>query len=181
MTSAILDIVRYKDFPHVNEYLKEVVTGETHTPAKGTLWQMRINPQTGLVPEMQKVLDRDCEFPTVPPHQIGLRWRYTYLIAHRKGEDISKEIFTEIGRFDHQTGTFTEADPGENRYPNEPIYARDALNPEPGWVLTLIYDASTHTSEIWVYDSERLDDQPVCRLGLPTVVPFGFHGTWKPA
>ncbi|MEY3065087.1 MAG: hypothetical protein RLZZ532_1879, partial [Cyanobacteriota bacterium] len=29
--------------------------------------------------------------------------------------------------------------------------------------------------------AQSLNTEPVCRLGLPHVVPNGFHGTWKPA
>jgi carotenoid cleavage dioxygenase-like enzyme len=99
----------------------------------------------------------------------------------REGVDISQEIYGAIARFDHQTDTLTEADLGENRYPSEPIYAKDALNPEQGWVLTVVYDGNSDTSEVWVFDSDALDEEPVCRLGLPSVIPFGFHGQWKPA
>ncbi len=63
----------------------------------------------------------------------------------------------------------------------EPIYASDADNPAQGWILTVVYDGNTNTSEAWIYDSNRLAEEPVCRLGLPAVVPLGFHGTWKPA
>lgn len=54
-------------------------------------------------------------------------------------------------------------------------------NPDQGWVLTVVYDGDADTSEVWVFDSERLDQEPVCRLSLPQVIPIGFHGTWRPA
>ncbi|MGK7938467.1 MAG: carotenoid oxygenase family protein, partial [Xenococcaceae cyanobacterium] len=34
-------------------------------------------------------------------------------------------------------------------------------------------------SEVRIYGSDRLEDEPLCRLGLPSVIPPGFHGTWK--
>jgi carotenoid cleavage dioxygenase-like enzyme len=39
----------------------------------------------------------------------------------------------------------------------------------------------THSSEVWVFASDRLNAEPVCKLGLPSVIPHSFHGTWKPA
>ncbi|MHC5716690.1 MAG: carotenoid oxygenase family protein, partial [Nostoc sp.] len=66
-------------------------------------------------------------------------------------------------------------------YPSEPIPAQDAQNPEQGWVLTVVYDGNSHSSEIWIFDSARLDAEPVCKLGLPNVIPHSFHGTWNPA
>jgi carotenoid cleavage dioxygenase-like enzyme len=44
-----------------------------------------------------------------------------------------------------------------------------------------VYDGNSDTSEVMVFDSNALDDEPVCRLGLPNVIPHSFHGKWKPA
>lgn len=178
--SIVVHIARYADF-QTNQRLKEVATGQIHTTAKATLWQVSLNPQTGRVLAQQEVLDRDCEFPVVPPQQVGQASRHTYVSLHRQGTDICQEHYDAIARFDHQTDSLTEADLGENRYPAEPIYAPDALNPNLGWVVTVIYDGNTDTSEVWVFDSDRLNEEPVCRLALPSVIPHGFHGTWQPA
>ncbi len=70
---------------------------------------------------------------------------------------------------------------GENRYPAEPIYAPKPENPDLGWIVTVVYDGNTDTSEVWVFDSDGLDREPICRLSLPSVIPPSFHGTWKPA
>ncbi len=178
--SMVVDVVRYKDF-QTNQYLKEVATGQTQTVAKGTLWQLRLDPKSGRLTEMHEVLDRSCEFPTVALAQAGQAEHSTYLSVHRSGVDMSRELFGAIARFDHQTGTLTEADLGENRYPMEPIYAPDAQNPDRGWVLTVVFDGDHDSSEVWIFDADHLDTEPVCRLALPGVVPFGFHGTWRAA
>lgn len=178
--SVLLDLVRYRDF-QTNQRLKEVPGGETQTDAEGSLWQMRLDPKTGKIAQMQQVLNRACEFPSVSASEMGQPWRYTYVSLYRKGTDIIRERYDAIARFDYQTGNLTEADLGENRYPSEPIYAPDTDNPNQGWILTVVYDANSDSSEVWVFDSDRLDESPVCRLGLPAVVPLGFHGTWKSA
>jgi carotenoid cleavage dioxygenase-like enzyme len=178
--SLVLDLARYEDF-QTNQFLKEVATGKTNTLAKGTLWQIRLDPQTGKIIEMQQGSDRNVEFPSVDPRQVGQPNRYTYLSVRRLDTDIAKELFDAIARFDYHTGTLTEADLGDNRYPMEPIYAPDLENPDRGWVVTVVYDSKAHSSSVWIFASDRLDDRPVCILGLPSVIPFGFHGTWKPA
>ncbi len=176
--SIVTEIVRYRDF-QTNQYLKEVATGKTETAAKGTLWQIRLDLQTAKVIEIAEILDRSCEFPVVPQYQVGRPWRNTYLSIHRDGVDISQEIFGAIARFDRQTGNLTVVDLEENRYPAEPIYVPSPDTPERGWILTVVYDGNTDSSEVRIYNSDRLEDDPVCRLGLPSVIPPGFHGTWK--
>ncbi|NET60949.1 MAG: hypothetical protein F6K47_33900, partial [Symploca sp. SIO2E6] len=90
-----------------------------------------------------------------------------------------KEWFSSIARFDYQTNTLTEANVGENRYVVEPIYAADALNRDQGWLLTVVYDGNINSSEVWVFNEGSLEAGPVCRLGLPEIIPLSFHGTWK--
>ena len=177
--SIAFDVVRYEDF-QTNQFLQEVSTGHTQTLAKGTLWQLRLEPKAGVVLECNQVVDRGCEFPTVAPEVVGQPSRYTYLSLQRSDADQSRELFGTIARFDYHTATLTEADLGTNRYPSEPIYAPDTNHEGQGWLLTVVYDGNTDRSEAWIFDSDRLDDEPVCKLALPHVVPPGFHGTWNP-
>jgi carotenoid cleavage dioxygenase-like enzyme len=176
--SIAIDFVRYRDF-QTNQYLKEIATGQTRTKAKGTLWQARLNPQTGQVTQLVELLDRGCEFPVVPPHQVGQLSPDIYLSVHRDGVDISQEMFGAIARFNTKTDTLAIADLGENRYPSEPLYIADVLNPQQGWVLTVVYDGNVDTSEVTIFDSNALNEEPICRLGLPGVIPHSFHGKWK--
>lgn len=178
--SITIEICRYKDF-QTNQRLKELSTGSIQTAAVATLWHLRLDPLSGKVLDNQQVLDRSCEFPVTQPQDVGQPSRYTYLSIHRQATDVQTEVYDAIACFDHQTGTLTEANLGAQRYPMEPIYAPDAQNSEQGWILTVVYDASTNTSEVWIFDAAHLDNDPVCRLALPAIVPLGFHGTWKPA
>ncbi|QLE57763.1 carotenoid oxygenase family protein [Nostoc sp. TCL26-01] len=178
--SLIVDIACYKDF-QVNQYFKEVPTGETHTPAQSTLTRIHLQPQTSKVTTIEQVLDRHCELPTILQQNVGQASRYTYFSSLRQQADIGKELLNAIARFDHQTETLVEANLPENLYTSEPLPVQDAQNPHQSWVLTIIYDGNSHSSQAWVFDSDRLDDEPVCKLRLPSVIPPGFHGTWKPA
>ncbi len=173
-----VDFVRFSDFT-TNQYLQEFAFGQIDTPAKGTLWRVRLNPQTAKVVEQYEWLDRSCEFPLVPPHQVGNPWRYTFMSIERAEGDNSKDALGAIARFDCHTGELTVADQGSNGYPSEPIFVPHQMNSEQGWVLTLVYNGNEGHSEIKIYDSDRLSDEPLCSLGLPQAIPLGFHGTWR--
>lgn len=176
--SIVVDFVRFPDFT-TNKRLKQVATGETNIEAEGKFWQVRINPETGKAIASHQLLDRPGEFPIVPPSQVGRNSPYTYLSIHRKEADMKRELFGAIACFDHHTQTLIEADFGDNHYPTEPIYAPDPENSEQGWILTVVYDGNSHTSEVWIFDSNALDSEPVCKLELPSIIPPGFHGTWR--
>ncbi|MEO0376026.1 MAG: carotenoid oxygenase family protein [Cyanobacteria bacterium P01_A01_bin.17] len=175
----VVDVARYPDF-QTNQFLQEVATGQTQTEAPSELWRIYVNPQTGKLEETYPVLERDCEFPVVSPEDVGEAARYTYLSLRQKGAPRT-DLFNTVGRFDHQTGTLLEADLGVHRYATEPIYAPDQQNPKQGWILTVVFDSSRNKSEVWIFDSANLHHEPICRLALPSVVPMGFHGTWRAA
>ncbi|WP_016951925.1 carotenoid oxygenase family protein [Anabaena sp. PCC 7108] len=178
--TVIVDFAKYADF-QTNEFLREVATGKTQTVAKTTFTRVQLNPQTGKVTGIETLLNRTCEFPNVPPQNVGKFSRYSYMSIFREGTDVEGEILNGIAGFDHQTGTLSEADLGENRYPCEPLPAQDNQNPEQSWILTVVYDGNTNSSEVWIFESQHLNDEPVCKLRLPSVIPHSFHGTWKPA
>ena len=177
--TVVVDFARYPDF-QTNQYLKEVATGKTQTLATSTLWRMVLQPLTGQLLQLEELLDRHCEFPTVSPKEVGKKAHYTYLSIHQPGVNSAVEMFNSIGRFNPQTQRLEEANLGENRYPMEPLFVENPDPSQPGWVLTVVYDGDQNSSEVWIFDAEHLEGEPVCRLGLPSVVPNGFHGTWKP-
>jgi all-trans-8'-apo-beta-carotenal 15,15'-oxygenase len=176
--NIVCDLVRYPDFD-TNQFLKEVASGTTQTEAIGTLWQLVIDPIVGELVSSEQLVDRSCEFPTVAQAQVGKEWRYTYLAVHKLDTILRQELVGTIGRFDRQNQTLTTAEIDRHLYPTEPIHVVDKFDPTKGWILTVVYDGEQHQSEVWIYDCDRLDELPVCRLGLPSVVPMGFHGTWN--
>ncbi|MCC3406348.1 MAG: carotenoid oxygenase family protein [Microcoleus sp. PH2017_10_PVI_O_A] len=177
--SVAVDFVRYVDL-QTNQRLKEVATGETRTDAEGTLYRVHLDPLTGKVTGIEELLDKPCEFPIVPPAEVGQDSRYIYLAMNQENIDIVAELYGAIARLDTQTRNLTIADMGENRYPAEPIYVPD-ISSEKGWILTVVYDGNSDSSEVWIYECDGLSRPPVCQLELPGVIPLGFHGTWKSA
>lgn len=176
---VVIEFVRYPDF-QTNQYLKEIPTGNPQTHAEGKLWQLRFDPKTGKVLDNFPLWEKNCEFPVISPECVGQPHQDTYLSVHREGVDPQKELFSAIGCYHHPTKTMIVADAGENRYPSEPIYVPPADQSHQGWLLTVVYDANQYQSEVWIYQREKLTEEPICRLGLPQVIPHSFHGTWQP-
>ncbi len=47
--TIVVTLVRYADFDQTNNYLQEVVSGETHTVAQGIFWQIHLEPLSGRI------------------------------------------------------------------------------------------------------------------------------------
>jgi len=172
--------VHYHDFS-TNTYLQQVGLLQPQTAAPGTLWQFRLDPFGGKILATHQLSSVCGEFPIVSPHYVGQAAPQTYMSAFRPGADIATDLWSTIASFDHTTGNMTVADLGAHRYAIEPTYAPDPEQPDQGWLLTVVYDSQTHTSEVWIYAASRLNDEPLCRLALPDVIPMGYHGCWAAA
>ncbi|MGD1920940.1 MAG: carotenoid oxygenase family protein, partial [Pleurocapsa sp.] len=133
--NIVTEFIRYDNFD-TNQYLKEVASGFTQTPAKGTLWELTIDPQTARVVSNKQVLDVQGEFPLVAPQKVGQPWRHTYLNVHRNGVKPGEELFNAIASFDRESNNIMVADMGQNCYPSEPIFVPNQGNSQHGWLLT---------------------------------------------
>lgn len=175
--NLVIDFARYQDF-QTNEFLREVPRGKTHTEALSQLWRSHLNPKTGQLIDHYPLIEQHSEFPIVSPLEVGKPARYTYLSMHRPGTPLGEDLLNVIARWDNPTQTLEIGDPGIGSYATEPLYVPDPETRDRGWVLTVVYHSSSHSSEVWIYDAHHLSDSPLCRLGLPSVIPMGFHGTF---
>jgi len=176
----VLDLVRYDDFA-TNEFLREVATGAIHTLALGNLWRMTLDPATGHLLHQEPLTQGGCEFPQVPPQAVGRldpdssnpdRPAPIALVHHRPHQDPQGELFGALALIP-PAGDPVILDLGDDRYPSEPIWAGS-------WLLSVVFDGTHRTSEVWILAADRLQDGPVARLALPHPIPHSFHGTWLP-
>jgi carotenoid cleavage dioxygenase-like enzyme len=176
--AIVIELAQYPDF-ETNKRLKEIATGHTQTLAPATLQQLRFEPRQGKILSDEPLWSENCEFPVVSEALVGKDWRYSYLVCDRPGSDPRAELFGAIARVDRQGGAVTIADCGEGRYVSEPIFVVNPADYETGWIITVVYDGNCERSEVVIYDSERLGDEPLARLALPQVIPHSFHGKWR--
>ncbi|BAW97388.1 retinal pigment epithelial membrane protein [[Synechococcus] sp. NIES-970] len=175
----VLEMVRFPDFAS-NQQFVEIPQGQIKTYTKGTLWRYHLEPKTAKVITANEICDRSCEFPITLESQTGQPWRKTFMGIHRQTTDIGYELINAIAAFDHHTITFTMADMGPDHYPSEPIPVQNPQNPDQIWLLVVVFNAPAKRSELRIYDGDRLDEEPLCTLEFPKIIPPSFHGKWQP-
>jgi all-trans-8'-apo-beta-carotenal 15,15'-oxygenase len=105
------------------------------------------------------------------PHRyiytVGLTGDHTGLPNVLRKTDIAKHVARQL-------------DFGSETYPSEPVFVpRSAARDEDdGYLLSLVYDAKQHASQLVVLDAATFDAEPLARLVLGQHVPPPFHGTW---
>ncbi|MGB2924766.1 MAG: carotenoid oxygenase family protein [Limnothrix sp.] len=174
----ILEMVRFPDFTS-NQMFVEIPQGAINTYCKGTLWRYRVDPKTAQVIEAYELSDRSCEFPITLDSQTGQQWDKTFLGVHRQASDIGHEIINAIACFDQKSQQLSVADMGAGHYPSEPIPVQNPDNSDQTWVLTAVFNAPANQSELRIYDGDRLEENPLCILALPEIIPPSFHGKWQ--
>jgi len=175
-----LELVKYDSYENIRKYHDTISHLNKPLPSKyaGRLSYMKIDPKKGTVIEMKDISDDCFEFPTVATEQVGKRWRSSLFAHNPKSLKFDDMIFRGIARYDYSTQNMHTYSFGEDRYASEPLLV-SSKDPEEGHILTVVYDASKNQSELCIHESKNLEKDPVCRLLLPEVIPYGFHGKWQ--
>lgn len=144
-----------------------------------TLWRWHADPTTGRTRERQ-LDDRDEEFPRIDERVTGRRHRYGYAAVGLTGND--GRARGGIVKHDLDTGGSEELDLGAGAGASEVVFvpAEGSTAEDHGWLIGIVYDAATDSSDLVVIDARDLTAGPVGRVHLPRRVPFGFHGNWIP-
>lgn len=169
----VIDVIRYATM-----FARSTIGPEGDASA---LWRWTIDPAAGTVTETQ-LDDRSAEFPRVPDALVGRRHRFGYGTA-RDERRVEDTFDTEgLVKFDLDGDTTAVHQVGAGRFPGEGVFVADpdGTAEDDGWVLSVVYDATTDRSDVVVVDARDFRAPPVAVIHLPTRVPFGFHGSWVP-
>jgi all-trans-8'-apo-beta-carotenal 15,15'-oxygenase len=169
-----LDSICYESLPQVEtgDNFKEV---DFDALKPGQLWRFEMDLETETI-QQEMIESRCCEFPALHPDSIGRDYRYLYLGAAHKSE--GNAPLQAILKLDLETKERKLWSAAPRGYVSEPVFVPkpEAEAKDEGWVLTVVYDASHHRSDIVILDGQTLD--VVARLHLKHHIPYGLHGSW---
>jgi all-trans-8'-apo-beta-carotenal 15,15'-oxygenase len=109
---------------------------------------------------------------------VGRSYRYFFIgAAHDATGNAPLQAILKI---DWQTGERQLWSFAPKGYISEPIFVPrlDAKGEDEGWVLTMVYDASHHRSDVVILDGQDLNKGPVAQVHLKHHIPYGLHGSW---
>ncbi|HEY9849453.1 MAG TPA: carotenoid oxygenase family protein [Leptolyngbyaceae cyanobacterium] len=149
----------------------------------GQLWRFEVNLETKVV-EHQLIESRCCEFPFVHPTKMGQPYRYLYLgAAHTATGNAPLQGILKIDLISGNRQFWSAAPRG---FVSEPVFVpcrssdSAGLSEDNGWVLSVVYDAAYHRSDVVILDARDLNRGPVAKLHLKHHVPYGLHGSFTP-
>jgi carotenoid cleavage oxygenase len=176
--AVVLDVVRY-------DQGKDNGQGQSGSSTLPRLARWRVDPEWDRIEE-RLIDDVPVEFPRIDERVAGRPHRFGYLVTvdEQPGElgEPGEPDFTGLVQYDLVRDSAVRYEPGPGRSVSEPVFVRaaDGGGEDEGWVLTVVYDATTDTSDLVILDGTSFGGPPVAVVHLPARVPFGFHGSWIP-
>jgi len=174
----VVDFVRYQDFSS-NAWFATLTTGRPSPDVRqGTLARATIDPQARTL-RCEPYGDTAAEYPRVAPVVETRPHRFVYLTSHSSPAAAVSGPQDRITRIDVERGAQLDLSLGRDHYPSEPIFVARGPAEDDGWLLSLVYDASTHASYVAVLDAAQLDAGPIARAWFDHHVPLTLHGMWS--
>lgn len=123
--------------------------------------------------------DLPGDFNRINDDHTGVRSRWLYLSAFTEPGRVLGD-FDTIVKYDGDNGQRTQWSSGMHGHVGESVFAPDPAGSaeDDGWLLNVVYDDASDSSDLVVLDARHVDAGPIARVHLPRRVPFGFHANW---
>lgn len=166
-----VDLMAYPDSSALQRNVDEI----DQPPECGVVTRVRI--PTGRDEIRKEVLcDTGMEFGQIDPRWGGMRHRHLW------GLSVSDAHEFAIVHADLEKGVEDAFWFPDGEFASEALFApKSAAAAEgEGFILTVVYRSSSHTSYLAVLDAQRIGDGPIARAHFDHHITSGFHGTWVP-
>jgi all-trans-8'-apo-beta-carotenal 15,15'-oxygenase len=174
-----IDSICYESLPSV-EPNQDFLQTHFEALSPGQLWRFTLDLESETVLS-EMIEPRCCEFPTLHPDLVGRNYRYLYTGAADAPQ--GNAPLQAILKLDLETGARQLWSAAPRGFVSEPVFVPhpQGETEDQGWLLTMVYDASYHRSDIVILDAQNLERGAIANLHLKHHVPYGLHGTFLPA
>jgi len=169
---VILDVITYETV---------FTSAEGGLDTLGRLERWTIDPAAARLE--RRVLDPSAqEFPRIDERRLGQHHRYVYTISVPADGNTQLAGATNLYKHDLKTGARHVHECGPDRIPGEFVFvpAKAGAEEDEGWLVGLVIDTATDTTDFTVLDARAFESPPVARVCLGHRIPPGFHGNWFP-
>lgn len=170
---VVVDVITYGS-GELLECIARFRTSPLNT-APSELTRFRITASGRVVRE--RLSDNSCEFPRHHPGHEGRPYRYAYYnTRHRLGT--MYDAITKLDLADNTERSYSAERAGNSFC--EPVFTPrpGVVDEDDGWLLSVEFQADTHTSRLVVLDAKDPAAGPVATAALTHHVPQGFHGNF---
>ena len=175
----VVDMCQLENWSQMGDAAAEFRTSDWPGFGASSVWRYRIDPMRGKV-RGEMISDMPAEFPEINSEAECRKPRFAYFASNRfPGEG---GIFRGVLKRDYESGTTQFHDFGDTKVSLQPTFVSrpDANEEDDGWIMTIVHDGATKTTEIPILDARAIQDGPICTLRLQENAGITFHGCWIP-
>lgn len=174
----VVDSICYDRFPTL-EGASDYKTVDFDTVPAGELWRFTINLERQTA-EVETLVSRCVEFPTLHPDQVGRAHRYLYLGAAHQPQ--GNAPLQALLKWDAETRHTTVWSAAPRGFMGEPVFVPrpQGQAEDDGWLIVLIYNAERRCSDVVILAAQDITAGPLAQLKLTHHVPYGLHGSFVP-
>jgi len=177
----IADVMRYNKLPLFDDVEGKPGDAMTEATSKLVRWTFDLDGNSESYKE-DELDDFTGDFPRLDERFAGKKHEVGFFATRTADLDDMTGPFDTILVRNFKTGSSQCWTPGQGQFIQEPVFvprSPDAAQGD-GWLLTLTYNAADNLSDLVILDARNVTAGPVARAKLPTRVPYGFHGNWRP-
>lgn len=173
----IIDSIFYEHLAEVRRANEDYLETDFDANAPGQLRRFTLNLTKNRV-ESNLLDSRAYEFPSIHPNYVGKKHRYIYSAAAHA--ETGNAPLQAIAKFDLQSQQPLIWSAAPRGFVGEPVFVPrpNSQLEDDGWLLTLVYDAAHHRSDVVILNAQDL--QLVAKLHLKHHIPYGLHGSFTP-
>ena len=107
------------------------------------------------------------EFPTINNDVLGSKSRYSYHC--RLVMDESRVLFDGLIKQDVESGSSKTHEYSKDNFGGEAAFAprQGATAEDDGYLITFVYNAREHSSELHILDAQHIEQPPLARIPIP--------------
>jgi all-trans-8'-apo-beta-carotenal 15,15'-oxygenase len=175
---VVVDSICYESLPAV-EPESDFKQVDFDALMPGQLWRFHLNLKNQKV-SRELIEPRCCEFPSIHKERVGRAYRYLYMgAAHAATGNAPLQAILKVDLESGERQLWSAAPRG---FITEPVFVERPNSDveDDGWVLSLVYDAAHHRSDVVILDARNLNRGAIAKLHLKHHIPYGLHGTFAP-
>lgn len=125
----------------------------------------------------RQIDDLGVDFPQVAPSHVGQPHCFGYAMEF---DATGTPFGLGYHKYDLVSGSKTSHMLKNGRTGSEACFVptKNAKSEDDGYLMTYVHDLVENKSELVIFNTMQMDDEPLCRIHLPVRVPAGFHGSW---
>jgi all-trans-8'-apo-beta-carotenal 15,15'-oxygenase len=174
---VVVDICQLEDWAQMGDAAADFRRSDWAGFGASSVWRYRIDPRSRKV-RREKISDMPAEFPEINRARECRGARYSYYASNRFAGDGG--MFRGVLKLDGDTGDSRFFDFGQDKVSLQPTFVPhpEGSAEDDGWILTVVYNGVSHSTEIPILDARAVQDGPICTLRLHENAGTTFHGCW---